>query len=587
MKVYPTENEIDKACDLLLNKYGVSANLINRLYDNGSRDQAESIFKGLNNQRLGKEGICRLVVYKYGSNLFGGCDDDTKELRKKLLTQLDDCIIKRLFEKHNHKDNHIRSVAHMINPLINMKWHSNGNWPKDFIEALDLPEIFAGVDIRNQEKLQTIEVAKPQNTVPQLKDFQNCLKDKMLDVLKKEGNKTRCMLTLPTGGGKTRVAVEAFIEWMMPRFSEGNFLIWVAQSSELCEQAVACIKSIWEKKDYPESLKIYRYFEGREIPETDSLIGGVIVANIHQLHNRIKRSDPIFFEILKKTGAMIIDEAHRAVSSMYDNLFEKAEELCGHDLFPVCGLSATPGRTGINKESEIPKLVDRFMCYLVKPDLGKEYENNPLKYFRDNKYLAKANHIIFDSKLEYQLTEKELASIDPNTNDRIPGLFLKRLAKNNERNLKIVKRLSMIPKQTPTLVYTCTVEHAELLCSIMNFIGRPSGFIDSNTPITLRRKLIEFFKNDKLDFLFNFGVLTTGFDAPKTRCIVILRPTTSEVLYEQIIGRGLRGPEFNGTEECDIIDFTDNIRRLGAQMAYTRFSEYWPDFWESEKEESN
>ena len=87
--------------------------------------------------------------------------------------------------------------------------------------------------------------------------------------------------------------------------------------------------------------------------------------------------------------------------------------------------------------------------------------------------------------------------------------------------------------------------------------------------------MIELFKQKKIEFLFNFGVLTTGFDAPKTDCIVIVRPTTSEVLYEQIIGRGLRGPEFGGTEECDIIDFADNIFRLGSQMAYTRFAEFW------------
>jgi DNA repair protein RadD len=581
MKIFPTEREIDEACDLLLNKYNISTQLLNRLYNNECREQVDNIFKGFDNRKIEKEDICRLVLYKFGTNLFGGCDNVTKELRRKLLIQLDNKTIKDLFERHNNKNNSIRSVSYMINPLVEKKWHSNGNWPNDFVKALKFPKIFAGVDIRNQEKLQTIEKAHPRSIVPELKDFQNDLKCRMLKVLKKEGNKTRCMITLPTGGGKTRVAVEAFIEWMMPRFSEGNFLIWVAQSSELCEQAVSCIKSLWENKEYVEVLKIYRYFEGREIPTTDKLNGGVIVANIHQLHNRIKRNDEIFFKILAKTGAMVIDEAHRAVSSMYTNLFDKAEKLCGVNLFPICGLSATPGRTGINKDREIPKLVDRFDYYLVRPNLGKEYESDPLKYFRDNKYLAKANHIIFKSGLEYTLTDKEIESIDPEKNDYIPSLFLKRLAKDKDRNLRIMKRLLKISERTSTLVYTCTVEHAELLCSIMNFHGRRSGVINSNTPIVLRRKLIEQFKENKLNFLFNFGVLTTGFDAPKTNCIVILRPTTSEVLYEQIIGRGLRGPEFGGTEECDIIDFSDNIFRLGPQMAYTRFA----DFWTEEKEE--
>jgi len=87
--------------------------------------------------------------------------------------------------------------------------------------------------------------------------------------------------------------------------------------------------------------------------------------------------------------------------------------------------------------------------------------------------------------------------------------------------------------------------------------------------------MIEDFKNGKLDFICNYGVLTTGFDAPKTSCIVLCRPTTSEILYEQIIGRGLRGVRFGGTEYCKIIDFADNIERLGVPLAYKRFSDLW------------
>ena len=89
--------------------------------------------------------------------------------------------------------------------------------------------------------------------------------------------------------------------------------------------------------------------------------------------------------------------------------------------------------------------------------------------------------------------------------------------------------------------------------------------------------LIDQFKKGEIHFLVNFGVLTTGFDAPKTECIAICRPTTSAVLYEQIVGRGMRGPEFGGTETCRVIDFADNIHRLGGQMAYTRFQDFWCD----------
>ena len=39
----------------------------------------------------------------------------------------------------------------------------------------------------------------------------------------------------------------------------------------------------------------------------------------------------------------------------------------------------------------------------------------------------------------------------------------------------------------------------------------------------------------------------------------------------------LRGPEFGGTEECTIIDFADNIRRLGPPLAYAQFADFWTD----------
>ncbi|WP_395312115.1 hypothetical protein V4U86_19060 [Mycobacterium sp. AMU20-3851] len=55
-------------------------------------------------------------------------------------------------------------------------------------------------------------------------------------------------------------------------------------------------------------------------------------------------------------------------------------------------------------------------------------------------------------------------------------------------------------------------------------------------------------------------MLTTGFDAPSVRCVVVARPTVSHVLYEQMIGRGLRGPAFGGTDKCLIIDVDDNIQ---------------------------
>lgn len=112
--------------------------------------------------------------------------------------------------------------------------------------------------------------------------------------------------------------------------------------------------------------------------------------------------------------------------------------------------------------------------------------------------------------------------------------------------------------------------------TMKNELGRRTADIDSSTNNTERRIIIKEFAEAKIESLFNFGILTTGFDAPKTRNIVICRPINSDV------GRGISGSRFGGTEDCTAIDFSYNIHNLVEQQAYVRFQNYWDD--ESEEE---
>jgi DNA repair protein RadD len=90
-----------------------------------------------------------------------------------------------------------------------------------------------------------------------------------------------------------------------------------------------------------------------------------------------------------------------------------------------------------------------------------------------------------------------------------------------------------------------------------------------------RRQVVESFKYGDIKVLCNCEVLTTGFDAPKVTHVVMARPTVSQVLYEQMVGRGLRGPRFGGTQGCIIIDCEDNYRVERPVLGYKRFREVW------------
>lgn len=574
MRYLLTDDEVKTIVDILLNKFELSTKFLNELYGRNLKDSTIEVLSGLNFNELDRKELCRLIVMREGVNLLSGSSDEKRHLRKKILDKIPDSKIIELYSKYPDNNKVITSPSYMRKPLAEKKWHSGKRWAKDFVYYAGLPEILAGLSFDRETSKKTIETIEPKKKVPELVEFQVDIKNKLLDILKNKGDKTRCMISLPTGGGKTRVAVEAFLDWMQAKFEEKKYLLWIAQSEELCEQCISCIEAMWTSREFILPLRVYRYFSKYDFDE-DELQGGVVVASINKIYHRIDAKDPIISNILSNTGAMIIDEAHRASTMMYDILLREAKYLTENKLFPICGLSATPGRNTLIAEDEVNKLVERFQMNLITPMFSEDekYKNNPLAYFKEHKYLSKVNHTVYQSNLEYPITEEELKELKEK-GEYSPS-FLKTLAEDSKRNIRILKRLLKIKRGEPTLVYACTVKHAMFLSTMMNSFGRKAASIESNTNKMERRLIINDFTEGKIDFLFNFGVLTTGFDAPKTRNIVICRPINSNILYEQIVGRGIRGTRFGGTEECDVIDFSDNIHNLGEQKAYMRFKHYW------------
>ena len=78
------------------------------------------------------------------------------------------------------------------------------------------------------------------------------------------------------------------------------------------------------------------------------------------------------------------------------------------------------------------------------------------------------------------------------------------------------------------------------------------------------------------DYIFiNYDILTTGFDSTNIDCVFITRPTKSVILYSQMIGRGLRGPQMGGSESCLLIDVKENLDVYDENEAFSHFNSYW------------
>jgi superfamily II DNA or RNA helicase len=112
----------------------------------------------------------------------------------------------------------------------------------------------------------------------------------------------------------------------------------------------------------------------------------------------------------------------------------------------------------------------------------------------------------------------------------------------------------------PTLCFAVDRAHAKHLQQQFLEAGVPAEYIDAYTAAVERNAIAKRFHDGEVRVVCNVGCLTTGIDWD-VRCIILARPTKSEILFVQMIGRGLRTAP--GKADCLILDHSDNHTRLG------------------------
>lgn len=103
-----------------------------------------------------------------------------------------------------------------------------------------------------------------------------------------------------------------------------------------------------------------------------------------------------------------------------------------------------------------------------------------------------------------------------------------------------------------TLVFVPTVALAEEVADAFAAAGVAAGWVCGATPGEDRREILYDYSTGRIQLLVNVGVLTEGYDEPRTDCIVMARPTKSRALFTQCVGRGTRKhPE---KADCLVLD---------------------------------
>ncbi len=433
-----------------------------------------------------------------------------------------------------------------------------GEAAREFVKDLGFPSEFAATagDRREAE----ISVSGPIN-LPALHGYQQEILESVSGLLSSSDGRRRAVISLPTGGGKTRVAAEAVVRLVLKKDGRRSVL-WIAQTDELCEQAVQCFRQLWVNVGEPgENLRIVRFWGGQRNPAPSDIDEAVVVvASIQTLNSRSSRSE---LEWMTKAGLIVVDECHHAITSSYTNLMRWLDMQVGSERkkeneTPMIGLSATPWR-GYNDE-ESDRLASRFdRRWFPEDQAGLHEKLSKMGVLADRSYRP----LRYDRPVA--LSEREQQHVD--TFGELPESVIERIGADQERNDLIVQAVLRSSAES-ILLFANSVAHAQYLAARLHMEGCPSAAVSGQTDRLARQHFTRRFRSGDLRVICNHSVLTTGFDAPKADMILISRPVFSPVLYMQMVGRGLRGPANGGTEHCDIMTVEDNIMSFQDRMAF-------------------
>lgn len=501
-----------------------------------------------------KVNLVKIIYSFYDSNEFSKV-----ELRKEYLTYQDEikindfCLIVNISKDLSYEDK--------IETIIKKGW-SNVQFCNLFCNHFGLPLKF----IPNERTIESNHEIVFNHNKPfkLLKDYQSRIYFKSIEYLHRRNSKF--IIQMPTGSGKTRTAMEIIADSFLNNHSE-CIIFWLVYSEELCEQAVECFKEVWSHVGNKE-VKLIRAWGKNDLSLNQDDKFAFIVGGFQKLFSLHQRNNTYFNQIRDRTYLIIVDEAHRVLAPTYksvtDSIFGKNSRLIG--------LSATPGR-GINQDEQNIKLSSYFNE--EKIDIEPSENQTVFSYLKAKGIMSYVEYKPLYTSPSYVLTTKDVEYLENNFD--FSSSFLKQIGEDEKRNLEILHELlEQLKLHKKAIFFGCSIEHSKFICSMLNYLGIKAAHIDGSTNKGSRQNILNDFKNGDLVIICNYGILSTGFDAPKTDLVFISRPTRSIVLYSQMIGRGLRGPAVGGTENCTIITVKDNIHGLPNESdIFLFFDEYF------------
>ena len=355
------------------------------------------------------------------------------------------------------------------------------------------------------------------------------------DIFESWNDVDNVMFQMPTGTGKTRLftsIIRDINDYSLKRRESVKILI-IAHRTELIDQ----IDDSLDRYKVPHNViaggrkRDYRY--------------PVSVASIQTIThpNNLREAKKL------KVQFVIIDEAHHALASTYKKLW---------DLYPgskKLGVTATPWR--MNHQS-FTDLFDTLVLSMPIKDFIKQGYLAPYKYFSlksDSDIQSVIDDIELDKFGEYKESSME---------EKMDIGSIRAQLLNSYLSLAEGKK---------GIIYAINIVHAKHICEEYKKAGYIAVCIDSKTPASERKNLVDKFKKGEIDIIINVDIFSEGFDCPDIEFIQLARPTRSLVKYLQQVGRGLRPTE--NKENCIILDNVGMYSRFGLPNARRHWKQHF------------
>lgn len=371
----------------------------------------------------------------------------------------------------------------------------------------------------------------------QLRDYQQESVDAIWSYFM-SGKTGNPLVALPTGTGKS-VVIAGFLKSVYDKFP-GQRIMMLTHVKELIEQNYSKLMAMWSFA--PAAI----YSAGLNRKDVHAPITFAGIASVAKKAHLFGHIDLI-----------IIDEAHLVSpndETMYQKFIGELKRI--NPYIKVVGLTATPYRLGHGKLTDGKVLKD-----------GSESPPLFTDICIDLTTVECFNRFIAEGYLAPLIPRSTNYKLDIDGVHMRGGEFIEKelqyAVDKHEITVQAIKEtLEEGEDRRSWLVFCAGIEHAKNAADILNDMGIPAVAVHSKMSNSERDEAIAGFKSGKYRAITNNGVLTTGFDHPPIDLILCLRPTASPVLWVQMLGRGTR--PCPGKENCLVLDFADNTRRLGA-----------------------